>query len=65
MEHVTAVVVSCKGKMELALGVAVGSSIQVALLLLPFMVLLGWIIGQPLTLYFDTYETITLFICKA
>lgn len=64
MEHVTAVIVSVKGRLELALAVAVGSSIQVALLILPFLVLLGWMIGQPLTLYFDTYEVVTLFICE-
>lgn len=64
VEHITAVICSFKGRLELALAVAVGSSIQVALLLLPFLVLLGWMISQPLTLYFDLYETIILFICK-
>lgn len=31
--------------MDLAIGVAVGSSMQIALLVLPFAVVLGWIIG--------------------
>jgi Ca2+/H+ antiporter len=31
--------------MDLAIGVAVGSSMQIALLVLPFIVVLGWIIG--------------------
>ena len=61
-EHVTAVVVSYKGKMNLALGVAIGSSMQIALFLTPFLVILGWIIGQPMTLHFQGFETITFFL---
>lgn len=49
-EHVTAVVVAYKNKMDLALGVAVGSSMQIALFVTPFLVILGWIIGQPMNL---------------
>ena len=44
-EHVTAVTVASKDKMDLAIGVAVGSSMQIALLVLPLIVVLGWIIG--------------------
>jgi len=61
-EHVTACVVAYKGKMDLALGVAVGSSLQIALFVTPFMVIMGWIIGQPMTLYFHGFETIVFFI---
>jgi Ca2+/H+ antiporter len=61
-EHVTAVVVAMKNKMDLAIGVAVGSSIQVALFITPFMVILGWIIGRDMTLYFSLFETVCLFV---
>lgn len=61
-EHVTAVVVSMKDKMDLAIGVAIGSSMQIALLVTPFLVILGWIIGQPMTLHFETFETIVFFL---
>lgn len=44
-EHTTAVTVACKGKMDRAIGVAVGSSLQIALLVLPSIVVLGWMIG--------------------
>lgn len=44
-EHATAVTVACKDKMDLAIGVAVGSSIQIALLVLPLIVVVGWILG--------------------
>jgi Ca2+:H+ antiporter len=49
-EHATAVTVAIKDKMDLAIGVAVGSSMQIALLVLPLMVILGWIIGADMTL---------------
>ncbi|KAF4571314.1 hypothetical protein EYR36_008643 [Pleurotus pulmonarius] len=61
-EHVTAVTVSIKDKLTLSLGVAVGSSIQIALFVIPFIVTLGWILGKPLTLLFDPYESISLFL---
>jgi len=61
-EHVTAVTVSVKDKLTLSLGVAVGSSIQIALFVIPFIVTLGWILGKPLTLLFDPLESIVLFL---
>ena len=61
-EHVTAVVVACKNKMDLAIGVAIGSSMQIALLVTPFLVILGWITGKPMTLHFETFETVVLFL---
>jgi len=61
-EHVTAVSVSVKDKLTLSLGVAVGSSIQIALFVIPFITILAWILGKPLTLLFDPYESIALFL---
>lgn len=61
-EHVTAVVVAWKDKMDLAIGVAIGSSMQIALLVTPFLVILGWIIGQPMTLHFESFETVVFFL---
>ncbi|KAG0699616.1 calcium proton exchanger [Suillus ampliporus] len=61
-EHVTAVTVSVKDKLTLSLGVAVGSSIQIALFVIPFIVTLGWIMGKPLTLLFDPLESIVMFL---
>merc|ERR1712000_566104 len=57
-EHVTAVVVAVRNKMDLAMGVAIGSSIQIALLVTPFLVIVGWIIGEPMSLRFETFETV-------
>jgi Ca2+:H+ antiporter len=62
-EHATAVTVAIKDKMDLAIGVAVGSSMQIALLVIPFIVILGWIIGKnDMTLNFDPFEIIVLFV---
>ena len=61
-EHVTAVVVSMKNKMDLAIGVAIGSSMQIALLVTPFLVILGWIMNQDMTLHFETFETVVFFL---
>ncbi|KAI1387489.1 Sodium/calcium exchanger protein-domain-containing protein [Hypoxylon trugodes] len=57
-EHVTAVVVAVKNKMDLALGVAIGSSIQIALFVTPFLVILGWIMDREMDLHFETFETV-------
>lgn len=48
-EHVTSVWMAAKNKMEIALGVAIGSSIQISVGLVPALVIVGWFIGQPLT----------------
>jgi Ca2+:H+ antiporter len=61
-EHVTAVVVALKDKMDLAIGVAIGSSMQIALLVTPFLVILGWIMDIPMTLHFETFETVIFFL---
>jgi Ca2+:H+ antiporter len=44
-EHATAVVVARKGKMDLALQIAMGSSAQVALFVAPLLVFIGAILG--------------------
>jgi Ca2+:H+ antiporter len=62
-EHATAVTVACKGKMDLAIGVAVGSSMQVALLVIPSSVILGWILGNDaMNLSFDGFQVAVLFV---
>lgn len=49
--------------MDLAIGVAVGSSMQVALLVIPFAVILGWILGlNDMNLSFDGFQVAVLFV---
>ncbi|KAK4946894.1 hypothetical protein LTR10_014036 [Elasticomyces elasticus] len=61
-EHVTAVTVAAKNKLDLALGVSLGSSIQIALFVTPIVVLLGWILDKDMSLYFSLFETGSLFV---
>ncbi|KAM9931979.1 hypothetical protein OXX80_008373 [Metschnikowia pulcherrima] len=61
-EHATAIIVAMKDKMDLAIGVAVGSSLQIALFVTPFMVITGWAIDVPMSLYFSTFETAIMFV---
>ena len=62
-EHATAVTVAIKDKMDLAIGVAVGSSMQIALLVIPFVVVLGWILGiSDMNLDFDGFQIAVLFV---
>ncbi len=59
-EHATAVMVARKGKMDLALGIALGSSAQVALLIAPLLVLAGLLLAQPMNLVFRPFEVLAL-----
>jgi len=59
-EHATAILMARKGKTDLALQIALGSSTQVALLVAPILVLAGVLMGQPMNLVFSTFEVVTL-----
>lgn len=61
-EHMTAVFAATRNKMDLALGIAVGSSMQIALFVTPIMVILGWATNQAMTLSFTMMETTSLFV---
>lgn len=62
-EHATAVTVAIKDKMDLAIGVAVGSSMQISLLVIPLLVVIGWIMGKDaMTLSFDGFQVAVLFV---
>jgi Ca2+:H+ antiporter len=61
-EHITAVTVAFKNKMDLAIAVALGSSIQIALFVTPLVVILGWIMDKEMSLLFTLFETISMFV---
>jgi Ca2+:H+ antiporter len=56
-EHATAVTCAYKGMMDLALGVAVGSSTQIALFVVPCAVIAGKFFNQPMNLNFTIFDT--------
>jgi calcium/proton exchanger len=59
-EFTTTLNAAMGSKLDLAIGVIVGSTLQIALFVTPFLVICGWIIGQPMTLRFSTFETSVL-----
>ncbi|KAK4235865.1 Sodium/calcium exchanger protein-domain-containing protein [Achaetomium macrosporum] len=62
-EHATAVTVAIKDKMDLAIGVAIGSSMQVALFIIPLLVIIGWGMGlDQMALNFDVFQVAVLFV---
>jgi len=61
-EHGAAVIFAYRNQMDIALGIALGSATQVALFVLPLCVILGWMENQPMTLYFQPYECLTLLL---
>jgi len=59
-ENSSAIVMAMKNRMDLALNIAIGSSIQVALLIAPLLVLLGMAFHQPMDLAFTTMEVASI-----
>jgi Ca2+:H+ antiporter len=56
-EHWVAVLVAAKDKMDLAVGIAIGSSAQIALFVAPVLVLVSFVIGpNPMPLVFNGFE---------
>src|SRR5262249_23725289 len=59
-EHLTAVTVALKDKMDLAVNIAVGSTLQIALFVAPVLGLLGLLSGHPISLVFSLFELIAI-----
>jgi Ca2+:H+ antiporter len=59
-ENSSAILMAVRNRMDLALNIAVGSSIQVALLIAPLLVLLGMAFHQPMDLAFTTMEVASI-----
>jgi Ca2+:H+ antiporter len=55
-EHSTAVVMALKNKMDLSVGIAIGSSLQIALFVAPVLVFLSYCFGRPMNLEFSLPE---------
>ena len=64
-EHSTAVLVSLKNKMDLALNIAIGSSMQIALFVAPVLVFASYLFGRPMNLLFTSLEVIAISVSVA
>jgi Ca2+:H+ antiporter len=60
-EHASAIMLSSKNKLDLSIGIATGSSVQVALFVAPILLLAGFLI-KPFTLVFTLFEIVSLFL---
>lgn len=61
-EHSTAIMMALKNRMELSLGIAIGSSVQIALFVAPVLVILSHFIGpRPMDLVFTPAEVLAIF----
>ena len=61
-EHSTAVWVAMRNKMDLSLGIAVGSSLQIALFVAPLLVYVSYFVGQPMNLEFTIPEVVAVIV---
>jgi Ca2+:H+ antiporter len=64
-EHSTAILMALRNRMDLALGIAIGSSIQIALFVAPVLVLASYALRQPMDLVFDTSEVLAIVLAVA
>jgi len=61
-EHSTAVVMAIKNKMGLSLGIAIGSSLQIALFVAPVLVFFSYLFGRPMDLEFTLPEVVAVIV---
>jgi calcium/proton exchanger cax len=59
-EVITSAMVASKGEIDLAINVAVGSAIQIGVLVTPLTVLAGWAMRKDMSLHFNGFETVAI-----
>lgn len=64
-EHLVAVQLAVKDRMDFAMSVAIGSSLQVALFVAPVLVFLGVVVGRPMDLVFAPLEVAAVAVAAA
>ena len=61
-EHSGAIILARRGKIDLSIGIAAGSGTQVALFVVPTLVISGILMGRSFTLVFTIFELIAVFL---
>lgn len=64
-EHATAIVMARQNKMDVAFGIAVGSSTQIALFVAPVLVFVSMLFGHQLSLIFTPVELVAVIFAAA
>ncbi len=59
-EHLVAVQMALKNKMELSTEIAISSSLQIALFVAPLLVFISLLLGHPLQIIFNRFELLAL-----
>lgn len=60
-EGVTVIAASRTGDTDSAIRVIIDSLLQIGLFVIPFLVIIGWCIAEPMTLFFDSFQTVAMF----
>lgn len=61
-EHSTAILMAMKNQMDLAVGIALGSALQVAMFVAPVLIFASYLRGTPMDLVFSTLEVIAVIL---
>ncbi|MGH9952271.1 MAG: calcium/proton exchanger [Nitrososphaeraceae archaeon] len=61
-EHSSAILLARKGKMDLSIGIAAGSGTQIALFVVPILVIAGILLNRPFTLVFTGFEIVSVLL---
>ena len=59
-EHAVAITTALRNKMDLSLGIAIGSGLQIALFVAPVLIFVSHVVGNPMTLAFNGFEMTAL-----
>ena len=59
-EHSAAILMAMKNKMDLSVGIAIGSSLQIALFVAPVLIFLSYLFGRPMNLEFTMPEVVAV-----
>jgi len=59
-EHSSAILMAMKDKMDLTVGIAIGSSLQIALFVAPVLIFLSYLFGRPMDLEFTMPEVVSV-----
>src|ERR687891_1549941 len=61
-EHSSAILLARKGKMDLSIGIAAGSGTQIALFVVPILVIAGVLLSRPFNLVFTVFEVASVLL---
>jgi Ca2+:H+ antiporter len=63
-KHIGAITHARKGEMEMSIGIAAGSGTQIAIFVVPTLIIAGIIMRKPFTLVFSIFELVAVFFAS-